>query len=70
MLKGIATSSGIAIGKVYKLEQPKIVVNEEKCEPAKELEVFENALNKTIADIEKIKEALERIERFVKKYTK
>ena len=56
MLKGIATSSGIAIGKVYKLEQPKIVVNEEKCEPAKELEVFENALNKTIADIEKIKE--------------
>ncbi|MBR5755689.1 MAG: phosphoenolpyruvate--protein phosphotransferase [Erysipelotrichaceae bacterium] len=56
MLKGIATSSGIAIGKVYKLEQPKIVVNEEKCEPAKELEVFENALSKTIADIEKIKE--------------
>ena len=56
MLKGIATSSGIAIGKVYKLEQPKIVVNEEKCEPAKEIEVFENALSKTIADIEKIKE--------------
>ena len=30
MLKGIATSSGIAIGKVYKLEQPKIVLSELK----------------------------------------
>lgn len=29
-LKGIATSSGIAIGKVYKLEQPNIVISEEK----------------------------------------
>ena len=33
MLNGIATSSGIAIGKVYKLEQPKIVVSEEKGDP-------------------------------------
>ena len=56
MLKGIATSSGIAIGKVYKLEQPKIVVNEAAGDPEKELKVFEDALNKTVSDIEAIKE--------------
>ena len=28
MLKGIAASSGVAIGKVYKLEAPKIVISE------------------------------------------
>ena len=56
MLKGIATSSGIAIGKVYKLEQPKIVVSEEKCDPEKQLGIFEDALKKTISDIEQIKE--------------
>ncbi|MBQ2657460.1 MAG: phosphoenolpyruvate--protein phosphotransferase [Erysipelotrichaceae bacterium] len=56
MLKGIATSSGIAIGKVYKLEQPEIVINEAQGDPEKELKVFEDALNKTISDIEAIKE--------------
>ena len=56
MLKGIATSSGIAIGKIYKLEQPKIVLNNEKGTPEFELKRFENALNKTISDIEQIKE--------------
>ena len=56
MLKGIATSSGIAIGKVYKLEQPEIVINEAQGDPEKELKVFEDALNKTIGDIEAIKE--------------
>ena len=56
MLKGIATSSGIAIGKVYKLEQPKVVVSTENGEPEKELKVFADALEKTISDIEKIKE--------------
>ncbi len=56
MLKGIATSSGIAIGKVYKLEQPKIVVNEGQTDSAVELPKFEEALQKTIADIEQIKE--------------
>ena len=56
MLKGIATSSGIAIGKVYKLEQPEIVINEAKGDPEKEQKVFEDALNKTISDIEAIKE--------------
>ena len=56
MLKGIATSSGIAIGKVYKLEQPEIVINEAQGDPEKELKVFEDALNKTISDIEAIRE--------------
>ena len=56
MLKGIATSSGIAIGKVYKLEQPEIVINEAQGDPEKELKVFEDALSKTISDIEAIKE--------------
>jgi phosphotransferase system enzyme I (PtsI) len=56
MLKGIATSRGIAIGKVYKLEQPAIVINEIGKGTEKELEIFGNALNKTISDIEQIKE--------------
>ena len=56
MLKGIATSSGIAIGKVYKLEQPKVVVNTEKCDPTNETKRFEDALSKTISDIEQIKQ--------------
>ena len=32
MLKGIAASSGIAIGKVYKLVEPKIEIVERACE--------------------------------------
>ena len=56
MLKGIATSSGIAIGKVYKLEQPKIVLKEAKQTVEEALGIFENALEKTIKDIELIKE--------------
>ncbi|MBR6233788.1 MAG: phosphoenolpyruvate--protein phosphotransferase [Erysipelotrichaceae bacterium] len=55
-LKGIATSSGIAIGKVYKLEQPNIVISEEKRDTQAELKVFEDAMAKTISDIEQIKE--------------
>ena len=56
MLKGIATSSGIALGKVYKLEQPKIVVDETSLGSEAELKKFEDALSKTITDIEQIKE--------------
>ncbi len=56
MLKGIATSSGIAIGKVYKLEQPKIVLKEAKQTVEEALGIFENAMEKTIKDIELIKE--------------
>jgi len=56
MLKGIATSSGIAIGKVYKLEQPEINVVEKRGDVNGELEILNNALDKTIADINAIKE--------------
>ena len=55
-LKGIATSSGIAIGKVYKLEQPTIVISEGSKGTEAELKTFEDALAKTISDIEQIKE--------------
>ena len=56
MLKGIAASSGIAIGKVYKLVEPKIEIVERACEDSEELEKFEKALAKTISDIEGVKE--------------
>lgn len=56
MLKGIATSSGIAIGKVYKLEQPKIELPAEVRSVEEELHAYETALTKTISDIELIKE--------------
>ena len=56
MLKGIATSSGIAIGKVYKLEQPEVVVEELRENAEVELSKLEKAFNKTIDDINKIKE--------------
>lgn len=56
MLKGIATSSGIAIGKVYKLEQPVVTIDTGKGNPEVETKRFEAALEKTIADIEGIKE--------------
>ncbi len=55
MLKGIAASSGIAIGRAYKLEQPKIVLKEEKGNTEDELALFERSITKTIADIEKVK---------------
>lgn len=56
MLKGIATSSGIAIGKVYKLEQPKIEIPLEVKSVEEELNIFEKALSKTVSDIELIKQ--------------
>ena len=56
MLKGIAASSGIAIGKVYKLEAPKIEIVDRQVDVEKELDLFKNALNDTIKGIEKVKE--------------
>ena len=56
MLKGIATSSGIAIGKVYKLEQPKIEVCTQKGDVQQETDRFLKALDKTIDDINQIKQ--------------
>lgn len=55
MLKGIAASQGIALAKVYKLQQP--VLNIERKEASSdELEKLENAFIKTIKDIETVKE--------------
>jgi len=56
MLKGIAASQGIAIAKVYKLEQPVVDVKQVASEPAQELARLDAAFKKTVADIEKIKE--------------
>ena len=57
MLKGIAASQGVAVAKVYKLEQPvldiqKVEVTDLEAEKAK----IERAFAKTVEDIEKIKE--------------
>ncbi len=55
MLKGIAASQGIALAKVYKLQQP--ILNIERKEAADdELEKLEKAFAKTISDIELVKE--------------
>jgi len=56
MLKGIATSGGIAIGKVYKYETPVVDVKEAKGDVSKELNLFENAVAKTVKDIEQVKQ--------------
>jgi len=56
MIKGIAASNGVAIGKVYKLEQPNIVIKEKAGTVDEESKIFKDALAKTIADIEKVKE--------------
>ena len=56
MLKGIAASSGIVIGKVYKLEQPKIEIVDHEVNSEEEIKKIESALEKTISDINKVKE--------------
>lgn len=56
MLKGIAASSGVAIAKVYKLEQPKVEIVKKEGNPAEETAKFNAALEKTKSDIERIKE--------------
>ncbi len=56
MLKGIAASSGVAIAKVYKLEQPKVEIVKKDADPAAEVAKFNAALEKTKTDIEGIKE--------------
>lgn len=56
MLKGIAASSGIAIAKVYKLEQPTVEITKKEADPVVEVKKFHDALEKTQADIEAIKE--------------
>ncbi len=56
MLKGIAASSGVAIAKVYKLEQPNLTIEKKSSNVEEELGKLENAFAKTISDIEEIKE--------------
>lgn len=56
MIKGIAASSGIAIAKVYKLEQPTLTIEKLEANATEEKEKFNRALTKTVADIELIKE--------------
>ena len=55
MLKGIAASSGIAIAKVYKLQQPVLNIEKKECDSATEVAKFQAALVKTQADIEAVK---------------
>lgn len=57
MFKGIAASQGIAVAKVYKLQQPVLDIQKVSAEDTeKEVGKIENAFAKTISDIEKIKE--------------
>lgn len=56
MLKGIAASAGISIAKAYKLESPKVEIVKKEGDPAKEVEKFNAALEKTKTDIEGVKE--------------
>ena len=55
MLKGIAASSGIAIAKVYKLEEPKLTIVKKECDVDAELEKLNAGFEKTKSDIELIK---------------
>ena len=59
MYKGIAVSDGIAIGKVFRLEQPKIVIPTESAIIDEELNKFNSAIEKTINDIQNIKKRAE-----------
>lgn len=55
MLKGIAASSGVAIAKVYKLEQPVVEIVKREANVEEEIKKFNDALEKTKVDIEGIK---------------
>ena len=56
MLKGIAASQGVAVAKVYKLEQPVLEIVRKEAAPEEELAKLDAAFKKTVEDIEKIKE--------------
>ncbi len=55
MLKGIAASSGIVMGKIYKLIEPEIKFRDTSLGVEQELEIIEKGFEKTVADIEKVK---------------
>jgi len=56
MLKGIAASQGIAVAKVYKLQQPVLEIERKEANAEEELAKLDAAFKKTVEDIEKIKE--------------
>lgn len=56
MLKGIAASAGVNVAKAYKLEQPEVVIEKKEGAPAVELKKFDDALAKTVKDIQGVKE--------------
>ena len=56
MFNGIAASSGIAIAKVYKLVQPTLNINKVESNCENEILKLKEGFNKTIKDIELIKE--------------
>nr|WP_297942642.1 phosphoenolpyruvate--protein phosphotransferase [uncultured Faecalibaculum sp.] len=56
MLKGIAASAGVNVAKAYKLEQPEVVIEKKEGDPAVELKKFDDALAKTVKDIQGVKE--------------
>lgn len=55
MLKGIAASKGIAIAKVYKLQQPVLDLEIKKADSTEELKKLNDGFSKTVNDIELIK---------------
>ena len=56
MLKGIAASAGVSVAKAYKLESPVVVIEKKAGVAAEEIKKFEDALAKTVKDIEGVKE--------------
>ncbi len=56
MLKGIAASAGVSTAKAYKLETPVLEIVKKEAVPADEISKFEAALDKTVKDIEGVKE--------------
>ena len=56
MLKGIAASAGVSVAKAYKLESPVVVIEKKAGVAADEIKKFEDALAKTVKDIEGVKE--------------
>ena len=58
MLKGIAASQGIAIAKVYKLEQPILNIQQVSSNPSTELAKLDAAFKKTVSDIERLRKLL------------
>lgn len=56
MLKGIAASAGVSTAKAYKLETPVVVIEKKTGVPEEEIKKFDDALAKTVKDIEGVKE--------------